>query len=73
MSTILEAPVTLSKFGADRRTSPATPGMTVADLLAEHGMAANGHRVARNGNPVALDATIHPNDELTIVPRVQGG
>ncbi len=65
--------VTLSTFGEGRRHSRLSPPMTVAELLAEHGVESNGRRVAVNGNVAGLDDLLKSEDEVTVVPRVQGG
>jgi sulfur carrier protein ThiS len=66
--------VTLTVFG-DRRYTTTWPGthMTVAEVLARHNVDVGGRRLAKNGHLVAADAVVVPGDELTIVPRVQGG
>ena len=66
--------VTLSVFG-DGRYVTTWPGteLTVADVLAEHGVDVGGRRVAKNGITSGVDAVVRPGDELTLVPRVQGG
>jgi hypothetical protein len=66
--------VTLSVFG-DRRYTTTWPGtdLTVAAVLAEHGVDVGGRRVAKNGLAVAGDATVLPGDEVTVVPRVVRG
>jgi len=74
MSTVLEQRVTLSTFGEGRRTSRLTrPSTTVGDVLGEHGVDARGRRVALNGHVADLDRVVRDRDELTVVPRVQGG
>jgi sulfur carrier protein ThiS len=74
MSTTLEPSVTLCTFGEDRRQSRIkSPAMTVAELLAEHGVAPKGRRVARNGHAVGLDTVVRPDDQISVVPRVEGG
>ena len=66
--------VTLSVFG-DRRYSMLWPGtnLTVADVLSETGVDPGGRRVAKNGHSAGVDTVVLPGDELTLVPRVQGG
>lgn len=66
--------VTLTVFG-DRRYTSRWPGtdLRVEDVLAEHGVDVGGRRVARNGHTADLTTVVTAGDELTLVPRVQGG
>lgn len=68
-----EPEVTVSVFGDRRYRSKIGAATTVADLLGEHGVETRGRRVAVNGHSVGVDAPVHVGDELTVVPRVQGG
>ena len=66
--------VTLSVFG-DRRYTTRWPGtdLAVADVLSEHGVDVGGRRLAKNGHRADLTTVVTAGDELTLVPRVQGG
>lgn len=66
--------VTLTVFG-DRRYTTTWPGtdLTVQDVLSEHGLDVGGRRVAKNGHAADLTTIVTAGDELTLVPRVQGG
>ncbi len=66
--------VTLTVFG-DRRYTSLWPGtdLRVEDVLAEHGVDVGGRRVARNGHAADPTTIVTAGDELTLVPRVQGG
>jgi sulfur carrier protein ThiS len=69
-----EPEVTLSVFGARRHRSRITgPEMTVGDVLREHDVNPDQHRLARNGNPVTTTENVREGDELTLVPRIQAG
>jgi hypothetical protein len=69
-----EAGVTLSVFGAERRRSRVSgPGMTIGDVLREHGGEPGEHRLARNGNPATTTESVREGDELTVVPRIHAG
>ena len=72
MSTPKEA-VTLTAFGHGRFESSVAPDMTVSDVLREHGVQTNGHRVALNGHGATLDTPVKEQDQLTVIPRVVGG
>ena len=66
--------VRITAFGAGRfQFHPLVEGATVADALRAHSVQAEGRRVAINGHPTRLDAGVREGDELTVVPRVQGG
>jgi sulfur carrier protein ThiS len=66
--------VTLSVFGAGRHRSRISgSGMTVSDVLREHDVKPDGYRLARNGNPATTTEIVREGDELTLVPRIQGG
>jgi sulfur carrier protein ThiS len=66
--------VTLTVFGAGRRRSRvAGPEMTIADVLREHEVKPERHRLARNGVVAGADEIVRPGDELTLVPRIQAG
>jgi sulfur carrier protein ThiS len=69
-----EPVVTMTAFGRGRyRSAWSGPGLTVADVLGEHGVEPNGRRVAVNGHGADGATTLLAGDELTVVPRVQGG
>ncbi|MGQ0720969.1 MAG: MoaD/ThiS family protein [Candidatus Eiseniibacteriota bacterium] len=69
-----EAEVTLSVFGAERRRARVSePSMTIGDVLRGHGVEPGEHRLARNGNPATATEPVREGDELTVVPRIQGG
>lgn len=66
--------VRVTSFGEGRQTVRVpVPGATVARALGEAGVKAAGKRVALNGHPVDTAVGIFEDDELTVVPRVQGG
>jgi len=68
-----EAVVTVTAFGEGRYHSRwREPAMSVADVLGDHGLTANGRRVALNGHRVDLATPVVVGDELTLIPRVQG-
>jgi sulfur carrier protein ThiS len=46
---------------------------TVGLALQEAGVESRGRRVAVNGHPVDLGVGVMEDDEVTVVPRVQGG
>jgi len=74
MSVIEEPVVTLTAFGEGRRLSRlARTPMTVEDVLKQHGVQAKGRRVAVNGHSVGLDRVVQDRDQVSVVPRVQGG
>lgn len=74
MSITEEPVVTLSTFGESRRLSRlARTPMTVEDVLKEHGVEAKGRRVAVNGHTAGLDRVVRDRDQVSVVPRVQGG
>ena len=74
MTTTEEAVVTLTTFGEGRRQSRISRSpMTVADVLSEHGVDAKGRRIALNGHVAGPDDVVKERDQLTIVPRLQGG
>lgn len=74
MSATEEAVVTLSTFGVGRTVSRVShPSMTVSDVLNEHGVDVEGRRIAVNGHNADLDSIVRERDQLTVVPRVQGG
>lgn len=69
-----ESVATLSVFGGGKyRSKVSRTGTTVAEILGEHGVTANGRRLALNGHTTGTDSPVHQGDELTLVPRVQGG
>jgi sulfur carrier protein ThiS len=69
-----DAVVTLTAFGQGRyRSKWSGTGMTVAEVLHEHGVEPDGRRVAVNGHRAGATTTLIEGDELTVVPRVQGG
>jgi sulfur carrier protein ThiS len=69
-----EPVVTMTAFGQGRyRSRWSGASMTVAEVLHEHGVAADGRRVALNGHAADGSTTLTVGDELTVVPRVQGG
>jgi hypothetical protein len=66
--------VTLSVFGAGKYRSRVQGSRTTAgDVLREHGVKPGAHRLARNGHTTTSEALVVEGDELTLVPRVQGG
>ena len=69
-----EAVVTLSTFGESRRRSRISRSpMTVSDLLSEHGVEAKGRRIALNGHVADPTDVVKDRDQVSVVPRVQGG
>jgi len=46
---------------------------TVGEVLGALGVAVQGRRVARNGHAADLGSSVMEGDEVTVVPRVQGG
>ena len=73
-ATTEEAVVTLSTFGdARRRSRISRSPMTVSDVLNEHGVEAKGRRIALNGHVAGPNDVVKDRDQLTVVPRVQGG
>lgn len=73
MSATEEAVVTLSTFGESRRRSRISRPMTVSDLLSEHGVEAKGRRIALNGHVADPTDVVKDRDQVSVVPRVQGG
>jgi sulfur carrier protein ThiS len=74
MSVLEEPVVTLSTFGDGRRLSCLSRRpMTVEDVLREHGVHPEGRRVAVNGHTAGLDRVVQDRDQVSVVPRVQGG
>jgi sulfur carrier protein ThiS len=66
--------VRVTSFGEGRQVvrlprREATVGMA----LQEAGVEPTGRRVALNGHPVSTGVGVLEDDELTVVPRVQGG
>jgi sulfur carrier protein ThiS len=68
------AAVRVTAFGEGRREL-ALPGRqaTVDDVLSAAGFEAKGRRVAVNGHAADARTTVREGDEVTVVPRVQGG
>ncbi len=65
--------VRITDFGNARYESEVGGDtLTVADVLHEHGVEAEGRRIAVNGHPASPSAPLVAGDELTIVPFVQG-
>jgi sulfur carrier protein ThiS len=64
----------ITAFGTGRfQHEPGEGRTTVADAMRAHGVQTEGRRVAVNGHPASLDADVLVGDEVTVVPRVQGG
>ena len=66
--------VSVTSFGQGRfeATLPAE-GATVAAVLELHGLETQGRRLAVNGRTAGAGTSVLEGDEVTLVPRVQGG
>lgn len=66
--------VRVTSFGEGRRVVrvPAQEA-TVGLAIQEAGVETGGRRLALNGHPVDLGVGVVEDDEVTVVPRVQGG
>ena len=72
MSKALQARITA--FGEGRFEFPVmSGGATVADGLRAGSVETKGRRLAVNGHPADLGTRVRPGDEVTVVPRVEGG
>ncbi|MHC4140623.1 MAG: MoaD/ThiS family protein [Planctomycetota bacterium] len=66
--------IRVTAFGTGRfQYEPKDQRATVGDALRTNGVETEGRRVAVNGHPANLDADVLVGDEVTVVPRVQGG
>lgn len=66
--------VRVTSFGEGRKTVRApAEGSTVGSVLNTAGVDSGRRRVALNGHPVSLGTGVLEGDEITVVPRVQGG
>jgi molybdopterin converting factor small subunit len=74
VSTATAPVVTLTAYGKGRFESKVTgTDMKVADIVGEHEVKTDGHRVAVNGHLAVLDTPVGEKDEVTVIPRVFGG
>ena len=66
--------VQISSFGQGRYEAllPA-PEATVAAAVGQHALETQGRRIAVNGQTAGLSTPVLEGDEVTLVPRVQGG
>ena len=68
------AAVRITSFGQGRfEYLPPEGGAQVREALDAVGVEYAGHRLAVNGHPTSAEAVVVEGDELTSVPRVQGG
>ena len=66
--------VRVTSFGEGRKRVRVPAGTaTVGSVLSAAGVSSDRRRVALNGHPVNLGAGVLEDDEVTVVPRVQGG
>lgn len=66
--------VRITSFGEGRKRVHVPAGTaTVGSVLNVAGVDSGQRRVALNGHPVSLGAGVLEDDEVTVVPRVQGG
>ena len=66
--------VRITTFGEGRHEFAVMNGAaTVGDGLRAGSIETKGRRLAVNGHPADLGTRIRPGDEVTVVPRVEGG
>jgi sulfur carrier protein ThiS len=66
--------VNVTSFGQGTFKSRVAGGRTsVGEVLEEHGVEVEGRRIAVNGHHADASTTVLEGDQVSVVPRVQGG
>ena len=66
--------VRVTAFGEGRKkVNVPVKAATVESALNAAGVSTGQRRVALNGHPVSAGAGVLEDDEVTVIPRVQGG
>ena len=66
--------VRILEFGrTQHETEISEKGVTLGELLNEFGVQTRGRRVAINGRPAGGTDRVQEGDQISVLPRVQGG